>query len=75
MYQFHFLDGRGGVPVLDFFDCADDGAATRTGGEQLSLHPSCVGVDVYDGERLVARLGRAMPANVLPGGTATAHHR
>ena len=61
MYQFHFFDARGVVPTLDFFDCADDGAATRLGREQLALHPTCLGVDIFDGDRHVVRLlgGRA----------------
>ena len=61
MYQFHFFDARGAVPTLDFFDCADDGAATRLGREQLALHPTCLGVDIFDGDRQVVRLlgGRA----------------
>jgi len=63
MYQFHFFDARGVVPTLDFFDCADDGAATRLGREQLALHPTCLGVDIFDGDRQVVRLlGRAAAA-------------
>lgn len=58
MYHFHFFDSRGEVPTLDFFACDDDGAATRLGGEQLALHPTCLGVDVFDAERLVVRLTR-----------------
>lgn len=72
MYQFHFFDARGVVPTLDFFDCADDGAATRMGGEQLRLHPTCLGVDIFDGDRQVVRLlaprARATAAAETAGG-------
>jgi len=57
-YQFYFYDAKGGRPVLDFADCADDPDAGRTAACQLTQHPSCVGVDVFHGERLVIRLER-----------------
>jgi len=75
MYQFHFFDQSGGVPVLDFFDCIDDGEATRTGGEQLALHPSCDGVDVFHGERLVVRLLRPFADTSSANGTSAPHRR
>ena len=74
MYQFHFFDARGAVPTLDFFDCADDGAATRLGREQLALHPTCLGVDIFDGDRQVVRLLGGRPAGgVGASGGATAN--
>lgn len=57
-YQFYFYDAKGGRPVLDFADCADDHDAGHAAARQLSQHPSCVGVDVFFGERLVIRLER-----------------
>ena len=56
IYQFHFYNPSGGVPALDFSDCADDGSATQEAFAQLRRHGSCQGVDVYEEDRLVIRL-------------------
>ncbi|MFJ6025764.1 hypothetical protein ACIQC9_14330 [Brevundimonas sp. NPDC092305] len=58
LYQFHFYDADGGRPTLDFFDGDDDGAASCEAFRSLRQHLSCLGVEVYEGERLVARLER-----------------
>ena len=58
IYQFHFYNPAGGVPALDFSDCADDGSAAQEAFAQLRRHGSCQGVDVYQEDRLVIRLER-----------------
>ena len=58
IYEFHFYDHDGGRPMLDFSDCADDGEATNEAFRALSRHGSCLGVDLYEGARLVARVER-----------------
>jgi len=66
IYEFHFFDGDGGRPMLDFCDCGDDGEAANEAFRALSLHGSCLGVDVYEGERLVTRVERPTgPFSVL----------
>lgn len=59
IYQFHFFDGRGRCPALDFADCRHDGDAARLAFGQLQQHASCVGVEVFEDDRLVMRLERA----------------
>lgn len=61
LYQLHFYDASGGRPVLDFSECEDDGAAAREAFRGLRHHMSCRGVEVYDGDRLVARVERPDP--------------
>ena len=56
IYQFHFYNPRGAYPALDFVDCLDDGTARREAFSQLRQHRTCAGVDVFDGDRLVARV-------------------
>jgi hypothetical protein len=68
IYQFHFYNPKGAYPALDFFDCQDDGTATREAFNQLHQHGSCQGVDVFDGERLVVRLERSL-SEVMPVGS------
>lgn len=68
-YALHFYTPDGASPTLDFAECVDDAAATRTGFSHLHQHTSCLGVDVYDGERLVIRLERAL-SEVRPIGTS-----
>jgi len=58
IYQFHFFDGRGRRPALDFADCRHDGEAARIAFGQLQQHASCEGVEVFEDERLVMRLER-----------------
>lgn len=58
IYQFHFYNPRGAYPALDFVDCTDDGEAGRQAFSQLRQHRTCNGVDVFDGDRHVARLER-----------------
>ena len=53
-YQFHFLDGQGRRPALDFDQCPDDDEAARSALFQLRQHRSCRGVEVYEADRLVA---------------------
>lgn len=59
IYQFHFFDPRGNVPVLDFADYDDDDAARRSAMKRLDEHASCQGVELYEGDRLVLRFERA----------------
>lgn len=56
IYEFHFFDGADRRPLLDFFDGEDDAAAVAAARRQLALHASCHGVEVHDGDRLVARI-------------------
>lgn len=58
IYEFHFYDPDGGRPMLDFSDCGDDGEAATEAFRALGRHGSCLGVDVYEGERLVTRVER-----------------
>lgn len=67
IYQFHFYNPRGAYPALDFVDCLDDGTAKREAFSQLRHHRTCQGVDVFDGDRLVARVERPrQPAQARP---------
>ncbi len=56
-YQFHFLDGRGRVPAMDFTECDDDARAVQKAVSALRSHASCKAVEVFDGDRMVAALG------------------
>ena len=67
LYQFHFIGAGGDRPALDFSDCADDGEAAREGISQLGQHGSALGVEVWEGDRLVIRMERS-PTDVLPVG-------
>ena len=67
LYQFHFIGADGDRPTLDFSDCADDGAAAREGMSQLGQHGSALGVEVWEGDRMVIRMERAA-SDVLPVG-------
>ena len=65
-YQFHFLDGRGRVPAMDFTECSDDARAVQTAVSALRGHASCMVVVVFDGDRKVAAL-RAPDGEQPPG--------
>lgn len=65
LYQFHFIGAHGDRPMLDFSDCADDGEAVREGMSQLGQHGSALGVEIWEGDRLVIRMERAR-SEVLP---------
>lgn len=67
IYQFHFIDRRGGRPALDFADCRHDGEAARFAYGQLQQHASCEGVEVFEEDRLVLRLERGAVAPDLGG--------
>lgn len=67
LYQFHFIGADGERPTLDFSDCADDGEAAREGISQLGQHGSALGVEVWEGDRMVIRMERAR-SDVLPVG-------
>ena len=67
LYQFHFVGADGERPTLDFSDCADDGEAAREGISQLGQHGSALGVEVWEGDRLVIRMERSR-SEVLPVG-------
>lgn len=67
LYQFHFIGADGDRPTLDFSDCADDGAAAREGMSQLGQHGSALGVEVWEGDRMVIRMERAA-SEVMPVG-------
>lgn len=67
LYQLHFYDAAGGRPTLDFSECEDDGAAAREGFRGLRKHMSCLGVEVYEGDRLVARV-ECPPADLAASG-------
>ncbi|WP_299175789.1 hypothetical protein [uncultured Brevundimonas sp.] len=56
IYEFHFFDGDDRRPLLDFFDGVDDETAIRVAVQRLAQHASCHGVEVFEGDRLVARL-------------------
>jgi hypothetical protein len=62
IYQFLFFDPRGASPALDFSDCPDDRAAALEAFGALSRHNTCVGVEVFDGDRLVTRVERPLGA-------------
>lgn len=62
IYELHFYDQDGRRPALDFSECDDDGAAAREAFRGLREHRSCTGVEVFEGERLVARLERPSDA-------------
>ncbi|MGV9009139.1 hypothetical protein [Brevundimonas sp.] len=59
IYQFHFFDPRGNVPLMDLAEYEDDGAASRSAMKRLDDHASCQGVELYEGDRLVLRVERA----------------
>jgi len=58
IYEFHFFDAADRRPLLDFFDGADDDTAVAAARKRLADHASCVGVEVHQADRLVARLER-----------------
>ena len=58
IYEFHFFDEADRRPLLDFFDGADDAMAVAAARKRLADHASCIGVEVHQAERLVARLER-----------------
>lgn len=62
IYQMHFYDMKGRRPTLDFSECDDDGAAAREAFRGLREHGSCIGVEIYDGDRLVAKVERPSDA-------------
>jgi len=68
-YQFLFYTPSGSIPAMDLSECADDVAATSEAFFQLDQHGSCRGVEVFDEDRLVARLERAR-SQALAGRTA-----
>ena len=72
LYQFHLLDGRGGVPALDLGHHADDGAACIAAEGFLNDHASAAAVEIYDVDRLVGRLTRPRHA-IREVGTALRH--
>ena len=59
LYEFHFIGADGDRPTLDFSDCADDGEAAREGMSLLGQHGSALGVEVWEGDRMVIRMERA----------------
>ncbi|WP_374513083.1 hypothetical protein [Brevundimonas sp.] len=79
LYQFHFVGADGERPALDFSHCADDGEAAREGISQLGQHGSALGVEVWQGDRMVIRIERprseVMPvrAPLLGARASTAH--
>lgn len=58
IYELHFFDDEGRRPLLDFFDGADDASALAAARSRLDEHHSCIGVEVFEGERLVEKLVR-----------------
>lgn len=66
-YQFHFIGPDDARPLVDFRDCADDGAAAREAVAQLQQHGSVLGVEVWEEARLILRLERR-PEDVMPVG-------
>ncbi|WP_292019591.1 MULTISPECIES: hypothetical protein [unclassified Brevundimonas] len=62
IYEFHFFDRADRRPLLDFFDGADDDAALVVALARLADHRSCVGVEVHEAGRMVARLRRDQSA-------------
>jgi hypothetical protein len=72
IYQFLFFDPAGRSPALDFAECPDDGAAARSAIHQLSLHDTCEGVEVFEGDRLVVRLAERAGEFISRGGPQNA---
>lgn len=64
IYEFHFFDEADRRPLLDFFDGADDDIAVAAARKRLADHASCIGVEVHEAERLVARIERTAPAEI-----------
>lgn len=62
LYEFQFFDAFGGRPTLDFAHCLDDGAAATAAFAKLMTHDSCRGVEIFQGDRLVARVERPLTA-------------
>lgn len=62
LYQFHLLDGRGGMPLLDLGHHTDDDAACEAAAGLLNEHASAAAVEVYDVDRLVHRFTRSTQA-------------
>jgi hypothetical protein len=58
LYQFHFFDTSGARRTLDLVEAPDDGSASEQAFLDLRGHLSCKGVEVFDGDRLVAHLER-----------------
>lgn len=58
-YALYFLTPDGRVPAMDFALAEDDGEAVRSAFAQLRQHATCRGVEVFHGERLVARMDNA----------------
>ena len=62
LYQFHLLDGRGGIPLLDLGHHIDDSAACEAASGLLNEHASAAAVEIYDVDRLVHRFTRSTQA-------------
>ena len=56
IYEFHFFDEADRRPLLDFFDGADNDIAVAAARKRLADHASCIGVEVHEADRMVARL-------------------
>lgn len=64
-YQFFFYDDRGERRTLDLQEAAHDADAARRAFADLREHLSCRGVEVFEGDRLVARLERPSDAYLM----------
>lgn len=62
LYEFQFFDAFGGRPTLDFAHCLDDASAATTAFAKLLTHDTCRGVEIFQGDRLVARVERPVAA-------------
>ena len=76
LYEFIFIDAQGGRPAMDLSEWPDDQHAAQSAFSQLYQHASCLGVEIYQGQRLVGRIERpddrrrppatAWPESILP---------
>jgi hypothetical protein len=60
-YTLFIHDDRYSVPSLDAVDAADDKQAETAARARLGASPHYHAVEVWDGERLVAKLGEPLP--------------
>ncbi len=64
LYQFHFFSARGVTPMMDLGLHEDDDQARDAAAFLLGEHRSAAGVEIYDVDRLVARLDQQVDARV-----------
>ena len=55
IYTYYLLNGDGSVPGFEFDQCGDDAEARLRALQVLARRPERSGVEIWRGERLVAR--------------------